>query len=82
MAGTVSFDIVMRSPYLARVQSSNAAAHVLRTMEQAVIGESILGAFGNASARTIVVISSDAYVAGLAGLLNLHWILPGHFPES
>ena len=26
----------------------------------------------------VVVNSSDAYVAGLAGLLDLHWLLPGY----
>lgn len=75
------FAINMRSPYLARVQSSNAASHVLRSMEQAVIGDDVPGAFGDKEARTIVVVSSDAYVAGLAGLLGLHWALPGYQPD-
>ena len=75
------FSIVMRSPYLARVQSSNAASHVLRSMEQAVIGDDIPGAFGDARSRAIVVISSDAYLAGLAGLLGLHWQLPSYQPD-
>ena len=77
----LGFSIVMRSPYLARVQSSNAASHVLRSMEQAVIGDDIPGAFGDARSRVIVVISSDAYLAGLAGLLDLHWQLPGYQPD-
>ncbi len=75
------FNIEMRSPYLARVQSSNAASHILRTMQQAVNGVNLRGAFGNAKSRTVVVISSDAYVAGLAGLLNLHWQLPEYQPD-
>ncbi len=75
------FNIEMRSPYLARVQSSNAASHILRTMQQAVNGVNLRGAFGNAKSRTVVVISSDAYVAGLAGLLNLHWQLPQYQPD-
>ncbi len=78
---TLGFSIVMRSPYLARVQSSNAASHVLRSMEQAVIGDDIPGSFGDARSRAIVVISSDAYLAGLAGLLDLHWQLPGYQPD-
>jgi 4-phytase / acid phosphatase len=75
------FDIQMRSPYLNRVQSSNAASHVLRTMEQAVSGHDVRGAFGNAGSKTVVVISSDGYVAGLAGLLQLHWQLLGYQPD-
>jgi len=75
------FNIEMRSPYLNQVQSSNAASHILRTMQQAVTGVNLRGAFGDAGSRTVVVISSDAYVAGLAGLLNLHWQLPEYQPD-
>lgn len=75
------FNIQMLSPYLNQVQSSNAASHVLRTMEQSVIGDSMPGAFGDPGSRSIVIISSDAYVAGLAGLLKMHWTLPGYQPD-
>jgi 4-phytase/acid phosphatase len=75
------FNIEMLSPYLNSVQSSNAASHVLRTMQQAVNGVNVPGAFGNAKSRAVVVISSDAYVAGLAGVLHLHWQLPGYQPD-
>ena len=77
----LQFDIEMRSPYLDKVQSSNAASHVLRTMQQAVLRSKVPGAFGNAKSRMVVIISSDAYVAGLAGLLNAHWQLPGYQPD-
>ena len=77
----LGFQIELLSPYLDQVQSSNAASHVLRTMEQAVIGNNIPGAFGDARSRSVVVISSDDYVAGLAGLLHLHWLLPGYQPD-
>ena len=66
---------------LAQVQSSNAAAHILRSMKQAVLSEMVPGAFGDATTRVITVISSDAYVTGLAGLLSLHWQLPGYQPD-
>lgn len=75
------FNIEMLSPYLNQVQSSNAASHVLRTMQQVVNGVNVPGAFGNAKSRMVVVISSDAYVAGLAGVLQLHWQLPGYQPD-
>src|SRR5208337_4833947 len=78
---SLQFDIEMLSPYLNKVQSSNAASHVLRTMEQAVFHCKVPGAFGNAKSRMVVIISSDAYVAGLAGLLNAHWQLPGYQPD-
>jgi 4-phytase/acid phosphatase len=77
----LEFNIELLSPYLNSVQSSNAASHVLRTMQQAVLGYNVPGSFGNAGSQTVVVISSDGYVAGLAGLLNLHWQLPGYQPD-
>jgi len=75
---TLIANIEVRLPYLSRVQSSNAASHILRTMQQAVMGSNLLGSFGNAGSRIVVVVSSDTFVAGLAGLLNLHWQLPGY----
>jgi len=77
----LTLGIALRTPYVAQVQSSNAAAHILRSMKQAVLDETIPGAFGDATSRVIAVISSDAYVTGLAGLLNLHWQLPGYQPD-
>ena len=77
----LSFDIAFRTPYLDQVQSSNAASHVLRSMEQAVIGDAVPGAFGDAGSRVTAIISSDVYVTGLAGLLHLHWLLPGYQPD-
>ncbi|MFZ2447247.1 MAG: histidine-type phosphatase [Syntrophobacteraceae bacterium] len=75
------FSIELLTPYLNRLQSSNAASHVLRTMEQAVSGRYIGGSFGNANSKAVVVISSDGYVAGLAGLLKVHWQLRGYQPD-
>ena len=74
-------NIAMRTPYVNQVQSSNAASHVLRSMRQAILGWRLPGAFGNGTSRVLVIISSDYYVAGLAGLLRLHWTLPGYQPD-
>ncbi len=78
---TLQISVEMRSPYVGRVQSSNAASHVLRSMNQAITGNRLQGAFGDAKSRVLVVISSDYYVAGLAGLLQAHWTLPGYQPD-
>ena len=78
---TLMINIQMRLPYISRMQSSNAASHVLRTMNQAVSGANLRGAFGNNKSKVLAIISSDFYVAGLAGLLGLHWTLPGYQPD-
>jgi len=78
---TLQFDICMRQPYLARVQSSSAASHILRSMLQVTGGVPLEGAFGTNQPQVLVIISSDAYLAGLAGLLDMHWLLPGYQPD-
>ena len=75
---TLDFAIEMTTPYLSQVQSSNAAAHILRSMEQAIRGKSVPGAFGTPGTNLLGIISSDVYVVGLAGLLKMHWMLPGY----
>lgn len=77
----LQINIEMRLPYIDRVQSSNGGSHVLRSMSQAISGSHLPGAFGNAGAQVLVIISSDYYLAGLAGLLDLHWTLPGYQPD-
>ena len=78
---TLGQRIQYQAPYIDQVQSSNAAAHVLRSMRQAVLGEAVPGAFSGPAARVMVVISSDSFVMGLAGLLQAHWQLPGYQPD-
>ena len=75
---TLVFAIETASPYLAQVQGSNAAAHILRSMEQAARGRRVPGAFGGPATNLLGIISSDAYVIALASLLHLHWQLPGY----
>lgn len=77
----LQFSICMRSPYLARVQSSSAASHILRSMLQVTGGVPLAGALGTPQSQALVIVSSDAYVAGLAGLLDMHWLLPGYQPD-
>jgi 4-phytase/acid phosphatase len=75
---TLDFALEMTTPYLNQVQSSNAAAHILRSMEQTVEGKKVPGAFSAPGTKLLVINSSDAYVVGVAGLLKMHWMLPGY----
>jgi 4-phytase/acid phosphatase len=78
---TLNCNITFVTPYINQMQSSNAASHVLRSMEQVVIGDNIPGSFGSSKSRVITVISSDDPVLGLAGMLRMHWQLPGYQPD-
>ena len=73
--------IEMSPPYLNRLQSSNAAAHLLRSLEQAVTRQRVAGALGTRDTRIALINSSDAYVVGLAALLQAHWLIPGYQPD-
>jgi hypothetical protein len=50
-------------------------------MIQTISGTNLAGAFGDTNTQIHVIISSDYYVAGLAGLLGAHWLLPGYQPD-
>jgi hypothetical protein len=39
------------------------------------------GALGTNQPQALVIVSSDTFVAGLAGLLDVHWLLPGYQPD-
>jgi 4-phytase/acid phosphatase len=47
-------------------------------MQQAVKGRNVLGAFSAPGINVVAAISSDGYVAALANLLHMHWMLPGY----
>jgi 4-phytase/acid phosphatase len=71
-------DLEFRTPYLARVQSSNVASHVVRSMVQASTGNAMTGALGNPTTKVIVLIASNTNLTGLAGLFHLDWMQPGY----
>jgi 4-phytase/acid phosphatase len=71
-------DLEVRTPYLAKVQSSNVASHVVRSMVQAATGNAQAGSLGNPSTRVIMLVASDNNISGLAGLFGLDWIVPGY----
>jgi 4-phytase/acid phosphatase len=74
-------DLEFRTPYLAGVQSSNVASHIVRTMVQAATGNSMTGALGDPSTKMIVLVGTNTNIVGLAGLLHLDWLLPSYQPD-
>ena len=71
-------DLEYRTPYLASVQSSNLASHIVRTMVQAATGNSMSGALGTPSDKIVVLTASNTNVSGLAGLFQLDWLVAGY----
>lgn len=71
-------DLEFRTPYLARVQSSNLGAHIVRTLVQAATGNATIGAVGTPSDKIVVLMAANTNIAGLAGLFNLDWLVAGY----
>jgi 4-phytase / acid phosphatase len=74
-------DLEFRTPYLASVQSSNLASHIVRTMLQAATGTSMSGTVGTAADKVVILTASNTNIAGLAGLLHLDWLAAGYQPD-
>jgi 4-phytase/acid phosphatase len=74
----VALDLEYKTPYMARVLSSNMASHVARTMVQAATGNAMTGTLGSPSSKVIVVTAANTNMTGFAGLLHLDWLQPGY----
>ena len=74
----LTLDLGSRTPYLASVEGSNVASHVVRSMVQAATGNTLTGALGSPATKVIVLLASDSNLASFSGLFGLDWILPGY----
>jgi 4-phytase/acid phosphatase len=74
----LDLDLLVRTPYVAAVISSNVASHVVRSMVQAATGNAMAGALGTPSSKLIVMIASDVNITAYASLYHLDWLLPGY----
>lgn len=74
-------DLEYRTPYLARVQSSNIASHIVRSLVQAATGNPMPGALATPNTKVIALIAANTNITGLAGLFHLDWLLPGYQPD-
>jgi hypothetical protein len=71
-------DLEFRTPYLAGVQSSNVASHIVRSMVQAATGNAMTGALGTPSDKIVILTASNTNVTGIAGLFHLDWLVGGY----
>lgn len=77
----LALDLEYRTPYLARVQSSNLASHIARSLVQGATGNPTPGAIASPATKVIALIAANTNIAGLAGLFHLDWLLPGYQPD-
>jgi 4-phytase/acid phosphatase len=74
----LKFALGAETPYNARVQGSNLLAHVLATIDQGATGKPNAATRAPLESRFVAFVGHDTNLAELAGLLRLHWLLPGY----
>lgn len=75
------FALRLRAPDVARMASSQLAARLLATLLQGTAAATPYPAIGG-DAPLVVVSGHDGTLTLLAGLLGLHWQLPGYQPDQ
>jgi 4-phytase/acid phosphatase len=76
------FDLMHRTPALAKLEASNMLFHIARTLKQGVEGQAVDGAIGPADTELVVLAGHDTNLAGVAALLGLHWTLDGRKDDT
>ncbi len=73
-----TFNLEKRTPFFARMASSNMLDHILQTLDQAASKVVIPGALGSPDTRLVYISGHDNDLAGIGGLLGLHWTADGN----
>ena len=88
------YDVLFRTPLLARKEGSNLLAHILVSIQQRLDGMTISGLARaepkgrppTPETRFLLYVAHDVTLDSLAGLLDLHWhnrsFLPDHTPPG
>jgi 4-phytase / acid phosphatase len=79
---TTYADLTRRTAYVARARSSNLLAHVLRSMEQGITGQTVHGALGNVGDAALILCGHDTNLSNISGALGLSWHLQGYQPDD
>lgn len=77
-----SEDIERRTPYIARIQSSNLLAHILDSMRQAVAAKPVNGALTKPGDHLLILIGHDTNLSNIAGSLGLNWLIDGRRDDT
>jgi 4-phytase / acid phosphatase len=73
-----AFNLDKRTVFFARTASSNMLDHLLETLAQAASNVATPGALGPLGTRLVYVSGHDGDLAGIGGLLGLHWTADGN----
>jgi 4-phytase/acid phosphatase len=79
---TANVDIVQRTSYMARAQSSNLLFHILQSMAQAVGNHPVTGALTRPEDRLLILAGHDTNIAAIAGSLGLSWLIDGRRDDT
>jgi len=79
---TLYFDLMHRTPSIARRQAGPMLMTVLHTLEQGVTGKAAAGAKGPVGGKVVFLVGHDTNLAGVASLLGVHWTLDGRTDDT
>jgi 4-phytase/acid phosphatase len=73
----VAFGLLTRTPYIAKIEASNLASHIVDTLEQAALGQSVPGAVGPLGEHVVILAGHDSNINSVGSLLGMNWWIPG-----
>ena len=79
---TAASDLDRRTEFVARAQSSNMLAHVLDSMQQAIVEKPVAGALSKPGDRLLVLVGHDTNLANISGALGFSWLVDGRRDDT
>lgn len=74
---SIYFDLMHRTPSLARMEASGMLDTITRTLQQGVQGNAVAGAIGTPGSKLVLLVGHDTNIGPIAALLGVHWNLDG-----
>ena len=76
------FDLIHRTPALAKIEASNVLFHIVQTLQQGIEGQPVADAIGPVGSKLVLLVGHDTKIASVAELLGLHWHLDGRSDDT
>jgi 4-phytase/acid phosphatase len=76
------FELMHRTPALAKAEASNMLLHITHTLEQTVERKNVSDAIGPQGMKIVMIAGHDTNIAGVAALLGVHWTLDGRNDDT